>query len=77
SKDEILDHALESPWGSGVLLYVVGLGTAFMTAFYMNRMMWKTFDTDARFTDGQLTPHHHGNFSDEKAHGTESHGDAH
>ncbi|MFM9746064.1 hypothetical protein ACKI2C_51785, partial [Streptomyces brasiliscabiei] len=43
----------------------------------MNRMMWKTFDTDARFTDGQLTPHHHGNFSDEKAHGTESHGDAH
>ena len=64
SKDAILDAALRSPWGSGMILYVIGLGTALMTAFYMNRLMWKTFYTDPRFVDGQLAEHHHSNFDD-------------
>jgi NADH-quinone oxidoreductase subunit L len=75
SKDEILDSASRSPWGSGPILYFVGLATAFMTAFYMNRLMWKTFYTEPRFVDGRLEAHHHSNFSDEDdAHG---HGDTH
>ena len=74
SKDEILGSASGSPWGSGMMLYLVGLGTAFMTAFYMNRLMHKTFYTDPRFVDGELVAHHHGNFEDESAHG---HSDEH
>ena len=76
SKDEILDSAAHSPWGSGFILYFVGLATAFMTAFYMNRLMWKTFYTEPRFVDGKLDAHHHSNFDDEHgdAHG---HGDTH
>ncbi|MCS6775009.1 MAG: NADH-quinone oxidoreductase subunit L [Chloroherpetonaceae bacterium] len=83
SKDEILEAALESPWGSGPLLYGIGLLTAFMTAFYMNRLMWKTFYTEPRFVDGQLVPHHHSNFDahdghEEHAHaGGDEHGHAH
>ncbi len=69
SKDEILHSALLSPWGNGMLLYVLGLGTALMTAFYMNRLMWKTFYTDPRFTDGQIVAQHHSNFDDHDAHG--------
>jgi NADH-quinone oxidoreductase subunit L len=61
SKDAILDSASMSPWGSGPILYVVGLGTAFVTAFYMNRMMWKTFYTDKRFVDGKLPNLNHSN----------------
>ena len=61
SKDGILDSAFRSPWGSGPILYIVGLGTAFVTAFYMNRMMWKTFYTDRRFEDGKLPSLSHSN----------------
>ncbi len=61
SKDAILDSASASPWGSGLILYAVGLGTAFLTAFYMNRMMWKTFYTDKRFEDGKLPNLNHSN----------------
>ena len=61
SKDAILDSASASPWGSGPILYIVGLGTAFLTAFYMNRMMWKTFYTDKRFEDGKLPNLNHSN----------------
>ncbi|HZT41466.1 MAG TPA: NADH-quinone oxidoreductase subunit L [Chthonomonadaceae bacterium] len=60
SKDAILDSALRSPWGDGLILYAVGLFTAFMTAFYMNRLMWKTFYTDPRFVNGELVELHHG-----------------
>ncbi len=77
SKDEILGSASASPWGNGMVLYVVGLVTALMTAFYMNRLMHKTFYTDARFVDGQLPEHHHGNFADdEDEHAANSHGHA-
>jgi NADH-quinone oxidoreductase subunit L len=78
SKDLILDSALRSPWGDVSvhwLLYLTGLGTALMTAFYMNRLMWKTFYTEPRFVDGQLVAHHHSNFDDEE-HATSGH-DAH
>ena len=61
SKDAILDSASASPWGAGPILYIVGLGTAFLTAFYMNRMMWKTFYTDRRFEDGKLPNLNHSN----------------
>ena len=64
SKDEILASAQRSPWGSGSILYVVGLLTAFMTAFYMMRLISKTFLTDARFVDGELVAHHHSNEDD-------------
>jgi len=39
-------RCLNRPWGSGVILYVIGLLTALMTAFYHERMMWKTFYTN-------------------------------
>ncbi|MCW3095175.1 MAG: dehydrogenase subunit [Chthonomonadaceae bacterium] len=61
SKDAILESAFMSPWGSGPILYLIGLGTAGLTAFYMNRMMWKTFYTDKRFEDGKLPNLNHSN----------------
>jgi NADH-quinone oxidoreductase subunit L len=78
SKDEILASELHAAWGSEWVryaIYLIGLGTAFLTAFYMNRLMWKTFDTDARFVPDQLVPQHHSNFDDEdEAHGHAAHG---
>ncbi|HLV78841.1 MAG TPA: proton-conducting transporter membrane subunit, partial [Chthonomonadaceae bacterium] len=65
SKDAILDSALRSPWGAGPILYIVGLFTALMTAFYMNRLMWKTFYTEPRFVNGELVEQHHGASGDE------------
>jgi NADH-quinone oxidoreductase subunit L len=67
SKDEILDSAAHAPFSGGLILYGVGLLTAFMTAFYMNRLMWKTFYTEPRFVNGELHAHHHSNFDDEEA----------
>src|SRR5271157_5127371 len=49
SKDEILWQAYSSPQGSGAL-YVVGLITAGMTAFYMWRLMNMTFYGKSRVT---------------------------
>jgi NADH-quinone oxidoreductase subunit L len=69
SKDAILDSALRSPWGSGMILYGIGIVTAFMTAYYMNRLMWKTFYTDPRYVDGQLPEQHHGNDDAHDPHG--------
>jgi len=47
SKDEILTYALhKSP-----ALYVVGLFTALLTAFYMSRLVYRIFFGDARWTD--------------------------
>ncbi|HJZ97476.1 MAG TPA: NADH-quinone oxidoreductase subunit L, partial [Candidatus Solibacter sp.] len=47
SKDEILWQAFSSPLGSN-LLYIVGLTTAAMTAFYMWRLMYMTFYGESR-----------------------------
>ena len=45
SKDEILSYALhKSP-----ALYVVGLFTALLTAFYMSRLVFRVFFGDARW----------------------------
>jgi NADH-quinone oxidoreductase subunit L len=80
SKDEILHAAQGSPWGSGAILYGVGILTAFMTAFYMNRLMWKTFYVSPQFVNGELPHQHHSNFDDDHGHGhneVHGHGDAH
>lgn len=42
SKDEILWKAFTSPVG-GIFIYVIALITAFMTAFYMFRLLFNTF----------------------------------
>ena len=39
SKDEILHSA----WGSSKIIYIIGLATAFLTAFYMFRLIFVTF----------------------------------
>ncbi len=39
SKDEILHSA----WGSSKIIYIIGLTTAFLTAFYMFRLIFVTF----------------------------------
>ena len=67
SKDLILNSALGAPQ-YGVLLYAVGVGTALLTAFYMTRLMAKTFWTPQRFVEA------HG----EQGHGADdSHGHGH
>ncbi len=43
SKDEILWFAFASERGGSPLLWVVGAATAFMTAFYMFRLLWLVF----------------------------------
>jgi NADH-quinone oxidoreductase subunit L len=43
SKDEILWYALASESGGAVWLWAMGAVTAFMTAFYMTRLLWLTF----------------------------------
>ncbi len=44
SKDEILHSA----WGSSPIIYVIGLVTAFLTAFYMFRLIFVTFYGESR-----------------------------
>ena len=55
SKDEILaaTFARGGPW---LILYVVGLGVALITAFYMTRLFAMTFLGKARWDDG-VEPH--------------------
>jgi NADH-quinone oxidoreductase subunit L len=57
SKDEILAKASGYEHG-GVIFYAVGLITSLMTAFYMSRLMWKTFFSKQRFNEADLG--HHG-----------------
>jgi NADH-quinone oxidoreductase subunit L len=72
SKDAILGAALAAPtWGK--IYYGVGLATAVLTAFYMSRLMWKTFWSDQRFDDASLG-HGHGGHDD---HHNDLHADAH
>jgi NADH-quinone oxidoreductase subunit L len=59
SKDEILGYAA-GIHSYGMLIYAVGLITAALTAFYMSRLMWKTFWSDQRFDESSLGEHGHG-----------------
>ena len=54
SKDEILHSA----WGSSPIIYVIGLITAFLTAFYMFRLIFVTFYGDSR-VDPDVDSHLH------------------
>jgi NADH-quinone oxidoreductase subunit L len=49
SKDEILTYALHK----SLPLYLVGLFTALMTAFYMSRLVYRVFYGDARWNDAR------------------------
>lgn len=53
SKDEILGAAAGNRFG-GMFFYVVGIVTAALTAFYMSRLMWKTFFTQQRFDESEV-----------------------
>ncbi len=62
SKDEILGKASGyQTWG--ILFYVIGVATAFLTAFYMTRLMVKTFWGQERFNEAELGAHGHGGHS--------------
>jgi NADH-quinone oxidoreductase subunit L len=50
SKDEILWQSYSSPHGS-VILWSLGAATAVMTAFYMTRLFWLTFEGKPRFEE--------------------------
>jgi NADH-quinone oxidoreductase subunit L len=54
SKDEILHSA----WGSSPLIYVIGLVTAFLTAFYMFRLIFVTFYGESR-VESDVASHLH------------------
>ncbi len=54
SKDEILHSA----WGSSKLIYIIGLITAFLTAFYMFRLIFVTFYGKSR-VDADVESHLH------------------
>ena len=62
SKDEILWQVAvwqaNWPWAPP-LLYAVGIVTAFMTAFYMGRVTFKTFHGPERFTEEFKAKHKH------------------
>lgn len=57
SKDEILFASLSSPLG-GPVLWVIGLSTALLTAFYMFRLVFLTFFGESRTPEG-LKAHVH------------------
>lgn len=57
SKDEILWKAFSSPYGSN-FIYVIGLITAGMTAFYMFRLLFNVFYGEERM-DAELKHHVH------------------
>ncbi len=67
SKDEILWKAFSSDHGSWVF-WLVGVITAFITSFYMFRLLFMTFAGDYR--GGQADSHGH----DSHGHGHDSHG---
>ncbi|RKU28373.1 NADH-quinone oxidoreductase subunit L [Candidatus Poribacteria bacterium] len=54
SKDEILHSA----WGSSPYIYIIGLITAFLTAFYMFRLIFVTFYGESR-VDSETASHLH------------------
>ena len=54
SKDEILHSA----WGSSPIIYIIGLVTAFLTAFYMFRLIFVTFYGESR-AEPEVASHVH------------------
>jgi NADH-quinone oxidoreductase subunit L len=60
SKDEILYSTFNSthPGAAPILLWSVGILTAFMTAFYMFRLVYKTFHGESRM-DPEVEKHAH------------------
>jgi NADH-quinone oxidoreductase subunit L len=56
SKDEILGSAVKSG-GLGVLWWLLGLCAAFMTSFYMFRLLFMTFYGQERFDTHHVHPH--------------------
>jgi NADH-quinone oxidoreductase subunit L len=72
SKDEILWQAFSSPHGSKIF-WVIGIITAFMTSFYMFRLIFLTFHGEYRGAQSKAQPQAH------SAHGGshDSHGDDH
>ena len=54
SKDEILHSA----WGSSKIIYIIGLATAFLTAFYMFRLIFVTFYGKSR-VEPEVASHIH------------------
>jgi NADH-quinone oxidoreductase subunit L len=67
SKDEILWKAYSSPHGSWVF-WLIGVITAFITSFYMFRLLFMTFFGD--YHGAQVDSHGHGSHS----HGADDHG---
>ena len=67
SKDEILWKAYSSPHGSWVF-WLIGVITAFITSFYMFRLLFMTFFGD--YHGAQVDEHGHGSHS----HGADDHG---
>jgi len=70
SKDEILWKAFSSPHGSWVF-WLIGVITAFLTSFYMFRLLFMTFFGDYRGT--QVDSHGHSS----QAHDSHGHGEPH
>ena len=58
SKDEILHSAWGSAWGSSPIIYGIGLVTAFLTAFYMFRLIFVTFYGESR-VEPKIASHLH------------------
>ena len=56
SKDEILGAAIKSG-GISVLWWLMGLCAAFMTSFYMFRLIFMTFWGEERFDTQHVHPH--------------------
>ena len=52
----------------GMMFYIVGVLTALLTAFYMTRLMMKTFFTDQRFNEADLGKHGHGGHGSDTGH---------
>ncbi|MEP6756222.1 MAG: NADH-quinone oxidoreductase subunit L [Chthonomonadales bacterium] len=75
SKDEILANASGFP-KLGMMFYIIGVATAILTAFYMTRLMAKTFWTNQRFDEAALSDHDHSDAHAAEDHTTD-HGDDH
>jgi NADH-quinone oxidoreductase subunit L len=76
SKDEILAKASAFP-SYGLFFYAAGALTALLTAFYMSRLMWKTFFTNQRFNEAEIGAHGHAAHGSNDGHaGVDAHGHA-